>query len=110
MPYQILNPAIVRVAGFKPVLFDLYFQIDSKIHDLMNTLECPVCLDTADRPPIYQCPEGHLLCENCNQRLANCPQCGHALLNSRNRTAEGLAVKLQVSFLIIFMSPSCHFS
>ena len=74
------------------------FQTDSKIEDLMNMLECPVCLDTADRPPIYQCPEGHLLCENCNQRLSTCPQCGHSLLNSRNRTAEGLAVKLQVSF------------
>ena len=74
------------------------FQTDSKIEDLMNMLECPVCLDTADRPPIYQCPEGHLLCENCNQRLSTCPQCGHSLLNSRNRTAEGLAVKLQVRF------------
>ena len=75
----------------------LFLQIDSKIEDLMNMLECPVCLDTADRPPIYQCTEGHLLCESCNHRLSACPQCGHSLLNSRNRTAEGLAVKLQVS-------------
>ena len=74
-----------------------FLQIDSKIEDLMNMLECPVCLDTADRPPIYQCPEGHLLCESCNHRLSACPQCSHSLLNSRNRTAEGLAVKLQVS-------------
>ena len=29
----------------------------------MDTLECPVCLDTADTPPIYQCPEGHLICK-----------------------------------------------
>ena len=59
-------------------------------------LECPICLDTADKPPIYQCPEGHLLCEDCNARLVDCPQCGHALMNSRNRTAEDLAEKLQV--------------
>ena len=64
--------------------------------DLLTMLECPICLDVAVRPPIYQCPEGHLLCEDCNARLVDCPQCGHALMNSRNRTAEELAEKLQV--------------
>ena len=79
------------------------FQTDANINDLLNTLECPVCLDTADSPPIYQCPEGHLLCQRCNQRLVDCPQCGHALMNSRNRIAEDLAIKLQVrDFLSIF--------
>ncbi len=73
-----------------------HFQTEANINELMNTLECPVCLDTADQPPIYQCPSGHLLCESCNQRLVDCPQCGHALMNSRNRTAEDLAMKLQV--------------
>ena len=62
----------------------------------MNTLECPICLDTADQPPIFQCPEGHLICQSCSQHLDACPQCGHALMNSRNRTAEELASKLQV--------------
>jgi E3 ubiquitin-protein ligase SIAH1 len=80
------------------------FQTDANINELLNTLECPVCLDTADDPPIYQCPEGHLLCERCNQRLNDCPQCGHALMNSRNRTAEDLAVKLQVNIIIVFLN------
>lgn len=70
-------------------------QLDASIEELLNTLECPICLDTADHPPIYQCPEGHLLCESCNSHLKDCPQCGHALMNSRNRTAEELAEKLQ---------------
>ena len=30
--------------------------------DLMQMLECPICLEIADSPPIYQCTEGHLLC------------------------------------------------
>ena len=34
-----------------------------RIEELMETLECPVCLDTADTPPVYQCPEGHLICK-----------------------------------------------
>ena len=69
-----------------------------RISDLMTMLECPVCMDTADRAPIYQCPEGHLLCESCNGRLLDCPQCGHALMNARNRIAEELAEKLQVRY------------
>ena len=77
--------------------FDFPFQrSDSRINDLLNTLECPVCLEPAEDPPIYQCPEGHLLCEDCNSRLVDCPQCGHQLMNSRNRTAEELAGKLKV--------------
>ena len=31
--------------------------------DLMMMLECPICLEIADSPPIYQCTEGHLLCK-----------------------------------------------
>ena len=82
--------------AFKAPLIDTEArQEDKKVDELMNMLECPICLDTADRAPIYQCPEGHLLCSECNSRLTECPQCGHALMNSRNRTAEELASKLQ---------------
>ncbi len=39
---------------------------------------CPVCL-TLLRPPmrIFQCPEGHILCEECkeNPAMVHCPQC-----------------------------------
>ena len=38
----------------------------ARIEELMDTLECPVCLDTADTPPVYQCPEGHLICKVVN--------------------------------------------
>ena len=39
------------------------FQDIDGMEELLETLECPVCLDTADTPPIYQCPEGHLVCQ-----------------------------------------------
>ncbi|TRY71580.1 hypothetical protein TCAL_11295 [Tigriopus californicus] len=81
--------------GWRLPLETVETETDGKINDLLDMLECPICLDTADKPPIYQCPEGHLLCEDCNSRLSDCPQCGHALLNSRNRTAEELAHRLQ---------------
>ena len=83
----------------------MYLQLESSIDELMNTLECPICLDTADKPPIFQCPEGHLICESCSQHLDACPQCGHALMNSRNRTAEELASKLQVFILSLSIYP-----
>ena len=35
----------------------------ARIEELLDTLECPVCLDTADTAPVYQCPEGHLICK-----------------------------------------------
>ena len=31
---------------------------DERIEELVDTLECPVCLDTADTAPIYQVTKG----------------------------------------------------
>jgi len=57
---------------------------------------CPVCMELL-KPPlrIFQCPEGHILCENCkeNPSLVHCPQC-RVLLEancSRNRALEEVA-------------------
>ena len=42
---------------------------------------CPVCLSLL-RPPtrIFQCPEGHILCEECkeNPAMVHCPQCRYS--------------------------------
>uniref|UniRef100_A0A0K2VBW2 RING-type domain-containing protein n=1 Tax=Lepeophtheirus salmonis TaxID=72036 RepID=A0A0K2VBW2_LEPSM len=57
---------------------------------------CPVCLCLL-KPPlrIFQCPEGHILCEECkeNPALVHCPQCRVPLegLCSRNRALEEVA-------------------
>jgi len=46
--------------------------------DLAGLLECPICTDII-KPPlqIWQCPEGHTICETCSNRpeLEVCPQC-----------------------------------
>jgi len=61
-----------------------------------DQLACPVCLELL-RPPlrIFQCPEGHILCENCrdNPSLVHCPQCRIPLegVCSRNRALEEVA-------------------
>jgi hypothetical protein len=66
-----------------------------------NLLECPVCLELAWPPKkIYQCREGHIICEECkgNPALKVCPMCRIPLANnltSRNRQLEELARALQ---------------
>jgi len=66
-----------------------------------NLLECPVCLELAWPPKkIYQCREGHIICEECksNPALKVCPMCRIPLANnltSRNRQLEELARALK---------------
>jgi len=48
--------------------------VTNTIDYLRNRLECPVCLYTME-PPIYQCPEGHLICTTCKPKLKKCPEC-----------------------------------
>ncbi|CAL8124308.1 unnamed protein product [Orchesella dallaii] len=59
-------------------------------------LRCPVCWDL---PPgnIYQCKNGHTICETCVNNLYNCPQCRVPYGNDRirNRVAEALINNIQ---------------
>ena len=56
--------------------------------------ECPVCYDEMIPPmKIFQCINGHSLCENCKDNVTTCPSCrvslrGNAM--SRNILAESL--------------------
>ena len=40
-----------------------------------DLLECPVCFETIDTVPIYQCRNGHVVCKNCHTKLETCPIC-----------------------------------
>ena len=84
---------------------ELGYELDRKIigrvsgEDVASCLECPVCLDLC-KPPreIWQCPEGHIMCELCANRpeMRNCSQCRMTLSQenlSRNRALEELARK-----------------
>eukprot|EP00092_Neocalanus_flemingeri_P017423 GFUD01018846.1.p1 GENE.GFUD01018846.1~~GFUD01018846.1.p1 ORF type:complete len:499 (+),score=131.10 GFUD01018846.1:381-1877(+) len=62
--------------------------------EVESELECPVCLDIS-RPPIYQCPEGHIICSACKPLLKACCQCDMKYTDPpiRCRFAEKLAAK-----------------
>eukprot|EP00941_MAST-03F_sp_MAST-3F-sp1_P004857 g4857.t1 len=64
---------------------------------LSSILECPVCLDMIT-PPIYQCPEGHLICPDCRENCTNkCPTCRAPLGNIRNRALEKCVENRKIS-------------
>ena len=53
---------------------------------------------TLMQPPIYQCHEGHTICESCWREVQVCPTCRDQLGERpiRNRALEKAAAKLQV--------------
>merc|ERR550519_1730149 len=48
--------------------------IQIQIDKLSLRLECPVCLEVA-KEPIFQCVDGHLICQNCRPKINACPTC-----------------------------------
>ena len=42
---------------------------------LKEFLGCPVCLQTIQSVPIFQCLNGHVACINCHSNLQTCPIC-----------------------------------
>ncbi|XP_059913451.1 E3 ubiquitin-protein ligase Siah2 isoform X4 [Gadus macrocephalus] len=62
--------------------------------ELTALFECPVCFDYV-LPPILQCQAGHLVCNQCRQKLSCCPTCRGPLTPSiRNLAMEKVASNL----------------
>lgn len=70
---------------------------DEKCNKIVNDLnkECPICFEEMQPPiKIFQCSEGHILCENCFKKIIEstktCPFCGRDVASSaiRNRALE----------------------
>lgn len=42
---------------------------------LSEELECPVCCQLPRNPPVYQCENGHLICQVCKPKMNEiCPK------------------------------------
>ena len=73
----------------------LYFQTPV-MEGLARELECPVCLLTPRQPPIFICPLGHNICQECRPRLARCPVCKEKFTpGARNYFAEKILDQLE---------------
>ena len=67
-----------------------------------DLLECPICFETIDSVPIYQCPNGHVVCKNCHPKLKTCPICRVDTIKKcdgpiRNLKLEEMVERLQFS-------------
>jgi len=58
--------------------------------EVLQLLECPVCLDHIT-PPMKQCIKGHLVCNECFPRLPHCPTCRSPMNQERNLAIEQIA-------------------
>jgi hypothetical protein len=66
-----------------------------RLDDLPISLDCPVCLEPVT-PPIFQCEEGHIICEHCKKRVIRCPECRALLGKCRARLLEKIVEPLLV--------------
>ena len=61
-------------------------------------LECPVCYELS-RPPIYQCPEGHIICSGRDQAL----EFDWALLRYFQIDADKRLLKMLLTLMLMLM-------
>merc|ERR1719367_2295160 len=63
------------------------------LNSIQDVLECTICLEVPRKDPIYQCDNGHLLCEFCHKRVDECPLCKVNLKNIRALAVEKILRK-----------------
>ena len=67
---------------------------DDSFEAAKSQLECPICLEVM-KPPvkIWMCPQTHLVCEDCKDRMDNsiCPTCRSDKVEGRAFFAENMA-------------------
>ena len=57
---------------------------------IMTLLECPVCFEVprTGAGPILGCRNGHIICQNCVEKIEKCPTCREKEIRCRNIVAE----------------------
>ena len=60
-----------------------------------DLLECPICFETIDSVPIYQCRNGHVVCKNCHPKLKTCPICRVDIIKKSKRNGPRRNLKLE---------------
>lgn len=56
------------------VIFSLILTSCCLSSSVIESLTCPVCFDMMESP-IYQCRNGHTLCNVCYKQVSDCPEC-----------------------------------
>jgi hypothetical protein len=74
---------------------DIDASMSLNMDDVESLVRCPVCLNVPQMGPIYECHNGHIVCENCDVKLDKCPTCRVEFTRKRKRNlfAEQLLEK-----------------
>lgn len=75
--------------------------------DMLSEMECPVCFDYM-LSPIYQCTNGHSICEPCKSRLTECPVCKNKFQETKNFVLEKMTQHM--IYPCKFYKSGCQFS
>ena len=73
---------------------------------LRELLECPVCMETIKSVPVYQCANGHVICNDCIEKMNNCPICRNESALRRNLKLENIVQKFESSAFEFDFNPS----
>ena len=73
-------------------MVNLNSMTDEYIRDL---LECPVCMETIDSVPVYECANGHAICKVCIEKLNKCPICKNDSAPVRSLKLENIVQKVK---------------
>lgn len=68
--------------------------VESIEEDILNDLECPVCMEFMV-PPIYQCETGHSVCSVCKTKVSECPSCKESIRETRNFHLEKITNRIK---------------
>ena len=62
---------------------------------IRDLLECPVCKETIKSVPVYQCNNGHVICNECIRELTSCPICRNNSKPARSLKLEKIVQRLE---------------
>lgn len=65
----------------------------------LSCFACPICFEVPNAMKIFQCQNGHVICEACCQSVILCPQCNveiSGISKIRNRAMEAILAKLKI--------------
>lgn len=89
---EILNdpPAVIAVIEIVKIAPNKDNDKNNKLEvdwEALRHLECPVCLGYF-HANIYQCDQGHSICDDCKTKLTSCPVCRGSIQTTRNFVLE----------------------
>ncbi|KAG5862558.1 hypothetical protein JTB14_016916 [Gonioctena quinquepunctata] len=117
---QLHDPAsiVVNIEIVKPTKMQLDVSEQAKVAeevkkntninwDLLSELECPVCYEYM-LPPIFQCLNGHSICQTCKVLVTECPMCKNPVQDTQNFVLEKMTQYLD--YPCKFHKMGCTFS